>query len=69
MKLIDSVFHETLEKIITQNENQNVDDKNVTNLDKHACLLNHLVSPFIKVSIVARWTCPYLLRLPRQGPS
>ena len=40
MKLIDSVFHETLEKIITQTENQNVDDKNVIHLDKNACLLN-----------------------------
>ena len=41
MKLIDSVFHETLEKIITQNENPEVDhDKNVTNLDENASLLN-----------------------------
>ena len=40
MKLIDSVFHETLEKIITQTEKQNDDDENVIHLDENACLLN-----------------------------
>ena len=33
MKLIGSVFHETLEKITTLTENQNDDDKNVIHLE------------------------------------
>ena len=55
VKLIDSVFCETLEKIITQTENQNVDDKNVIHLDENYVI--HLDVP----KLISYFICNILL--------
>ena len=55
MKLIDSVFCETLEKIITQTGNQNVDDKNVIHLDENYVI--HLDVP----KLMSYFICNILL--------